>query len=172
MCSNPAGNLGIKVKREELNDKNIQRISQLLNKTNQMNLVTRRMTEKELLDWIKQAGRKLWAFRVSDKFGDSGLTGIISLEVEKNVAKIADFLLSCRIIGRKVEEAMIHTAVEYARSRNLNEIRAKYIPTAKNNPCLEFWKKSGFAYNEQDSLFSRKVDEAYPLPECIHIEGQ
>ncbi|MFQ5823909.1 MAG: HAD-IIIC family phosphatase [bacterium] len=162
--------LKMKVKIEELNETNLQRTCQLLNKTNQMNLSTRRMTESELVGWVKQAGCKLWTFRVSDKFGDSGLTGIISLEVENKKGKIVDFVLSCRVMGRKIEETMLYQVIQYAQFKQLDEIYAKYIPTPKNKPCLEFWNRSGFIYTEKDSSFIWKVKKDYALPTCIQID--
>jgi FkbH-like protein len=161
--------LKIKIKIEELNETNLQRTAQLLNKTNQMNLATRRMTEGELLDWVKVDNRKLWVFRVSDKFGDSGLTGIISIEVKSNYCQIVDFILSCRVIGRKVEETMLFTAVQYARSLGLKDVKTEYIPTPKNKPCLDFWKKSGFQLNENGSLFTWDLRKEYDLPNQVEV---
>lgn len=161
--------LEIKIKIEELNEVNLQRTVQLLNKTNQMNLTTRRMTEKELVDWIKRKGHKLWIFRVSDRFGDSGLTGIISIEVRNNDCRVVDFILSCRVIGRKVEEMMLYTAIQYARSMGLKNLKAEYIPTPKNKPCLDFWKKSGFQLNESGSSFTWDLHKEYALPHQIEV---
>lgn len=162
--------LRMKVKAEELNEINLQRTAQLLNKTNQMNLTTRRMTELELLDWARQPDHKFWVFRVSDKFGDSGLTGIVSLEVKNKIGKIVDFILSCRVMGRKIEETMLYTAIKYTQSIGLNEIYVRYIPTSKNKPCLEFWKKSGFMY-DGNYLFKWRVNDDYPIPDSVQIEG-
>lgn len=161
--------LQIEVVGEVLNEINLQRASQLLNKTNQMNLSTRRMTESELLAWARQDNHKLWTFRVSDKFGDSGLTGILGFEISRGAGRITDFLLSCRVIGRKVEQTMLHIAVEYARLIGLHEVQAKYIETSKNKPCLEFWQKSGFGYDGKNDLFKWDASNSYPVPECIHI---
>ena len=161
--------LEIKIKIEGLNEVNIQRTAQLLNKTNQMNLTTRRMTENELVEWTNGDGKKLWIFRVSDKFGDSGLTGIISIEVNNNYCRIVDFILSCRVIGRKVEETMLYTAIRYARSLGLENVKAEYIPTPKNKPCLDFWKKSGFHLNENGSSFTWDLKNAYVLPHQIEV---
>jgi FkbH-like protein len=159
----------IKIKIEELNEVNLQRAAQLLNKTNQMNLATRRMTERELLDWVKGDDRKLWTFRVSDKFGDSGLTGIMSLEVKNDYCQIVDFVLSCRVIGRKVEETMLFTAIKYAGNLGLKSVKAEYIPTPKNKPCLDFWKKSGFQLNENGSSFTWDLRNEYDLPHQIEV---
>ncbi len=161
--------LGMKIKIEELNEVNLQRAAQLLNKTNQMNLTTRRMTEKELIHWCNEENHKLWTFRVTDKFGDSGLTGIVSIEVKNNYSQIVDFILSCRVIGRKVEETMLFTAIQYARSLGLKYVKAEYIPTPKNKPCLDFWKNSGFQLDDNSSSFTWDLKKEYEMPYQVEV---
>ncbi len=163
--------LAIKVTIEELHESNVLRATQLFNKTNQMNLSTRRMTETELMSWAKQKNHRLWVFKVSDKFGDAGLTGIISLEMHNTRGRIVDFILSCRVMGRKVEQAMLYTVIKYAQTLGLEELYAQYIPTSKNKPCLEFWKTSGFDHNERENTFHWKITNEYPCPEQIQLEG-
>jgi len=154
---------------EELSNANCARVVQLLNKTNQMNLTTRRLAEAELRAWLQQKNRHLWAFRVKDKFGDSGLTGILSLEIESGRALITDFVLSCRVMGRKVEHAMVAFAAQHCTALNLRELRANYVPTAKNKPCLSFWMSSGFAYDEMGNRFTWPLTRRYPSPDGISI---
>lgn len=163
--------LGVEVKIEPLNEANLARTAQLLNKTNQLNLSTRRLTEAELHDWAAQEGHQLWTFRVGDKFGEQGLTGILSVDVQGSKAQVIDFILSCRVMGRKVEEAMVATAVDYARSLGLEEVYAVYLPTRKNKPCLDFWLRSGFDYREGENSFHWAADKAYPFPSQIRIES-
>ncbi len=163
--------LNITVNVEDFNPLNLPRTIQLLNKTNQMNLATRRMSETELVAWVEQEGHKLWTFRVSDKFGTSGLTGIISLKAENRIGQIVDFILSCRVMGRKIEETMLATLIDYARSIDLDEVYAVYLPTPKNKPCLEFWKRSGFSYKEADHTFSWKTCDLYPAPEQVKFKS-
>jgi FkbH-like protein len=92
--------LAIRVQVEELHPANLQRATQLLNKTNQMNLSTRRLTEQELLAWAAGPRRRLWTVSVSDRFGDAGLTGIVSIEADGSVGRVVDYLLSCRVMGQ------------------------------------------------------------------------
>jgi len=161
--------LDIKVRAEPLGKGNLARAAQLFNKTNQMNLSTRRLSEEELVAWSKQPGHALWAVSVSDKFGDAGLTGIVSVETEDGRGRVVDYLLSCRVMGRKVEEAMVHLAVETARARGAREVWAKLLPTKKNRPCLEFLQRSGLApAGETD--FRWDATAPYPLPACIHLD--
>ena len=161
--------LNMTVTIEDPGAPNRERMVQLFNKTNQMNMSTRRLSESELLDWIGQDNHKLWLFRVSDKFGDMGITGIISLEeAGHRVGRVVDFLLSCRVMGRGLEQAMLCTLIEYARSRGLEIVWAKYIATAKNNPCLQFWKKSACHYVEKNDVFEWRVAKSYLWP--LHLE--
>ncbi|MBI3874569.1 MAG: HAD-IIIC family phosphatase [Verrucomicrobia bacterium] len=162
--------LGIKVTVEPLSPANLKRATQLLNKTNQFNLATRRLTEPELDAWAKQPSRRAWAFRVADKFGDAGLTGLASLEVRDGVAHVVDFLLSCRVLGRKVEETMIAWLVARAKEFNAAEVRAEYLPTPKNKPVLEFWQRSGFECAD-GTRFTRRVADGCAQPDCVEVCG-
>jgi FkbH-like protein len=161
--------LGIRVTCEPVRGSNITRSTQLLNKTNQLNLSTRRLTEAELLEWAAGPGRAIWAVSVSDRFGDAGLTGLVSVERGGERVKIVDFVLSCRVMGRKVEEAMVHVAVAHARADRAKHVEAHFLPTAKNKPCLTFWQGSGFA-SDADMRFVWDASREYALPEPITLE--
>ena len=163
--------LDTEVMIEELNPANRVRVVQLLNKTNQMNLSTRRLSEQALQSWLQSGNRKLWAFRVKDKFGDSGLTGILSLEWQGAVATIQDFVLSCRVMGRHVENAMLAFAAEHAAASGCRELQAQYVPTAKNKPCLQFWLASGFSCNEKENSFNWSLNQTYPFPNGIKVQS-
>jgi FkbH-like protein len=154
---------------EESGDADRVRVVQLMNKTNQMNLSTRRVSEPELQAWLQPNNRKLWAFRVRDKFGDSGLTGLLSLEIQSDIAQVTDFVLSCRVMGRNVEHAMVAFAARYCKGLGLTELRADYLPTSKNKPCLKFWMSSGFLFDETQNQFTWPLSMPYPFPEGIKI---
>src|SRR5207248_5467611 len=100
--------LNIQVEAEPLSEATLDRATQLLNKTNQMNLSTRRMIKEELQNWNQQPENTVLIFRVSDKFGDYGLVGVASFVLRDGNANVVDFVLSCRVMGRKVEETMLH----------------------------------------------------------------
>ncbi len=163
--------LGTEVLVEEFSDSNRIRVAQLLNKTNQMNLTTRRLSEHELQLWVGEGNRKLWAFRVKDKFGDSGLTGILSVEIESGIARIVDFVLSCRVMGRNLENAMLAFAAEQCAAAGLRELRANYVPTAKNKPCFSFWMSSGFSYDDKELRFTWPLSQPYQFPRGVKIHG-
>ena len=161
--------LAIRVQVEELHPANLQRATQLLNKTNQMNLSTRRMSEAELMAWAEPKHRTLWTLRVSDRFGDAGLTGIVSLEIQDRKAQLVDFILSCRVLGRKIEETMLSTAIHFAHALEVEEVYARYIPTSKNKPCLDFFKNVAPRFHQQGEFFTWNVEHPFPLPEHIEL---
>jgi FkbH-like protein len=161
--------LGIKVEVTPLSQISSTRASQLLNKTNQLNLTTRRLTESELLSWAAEKNNAFWVVSVSDRMGDAGLTGLLGMTFEKETARIVDFVLSCRVMGRRVEETIVHVAVTAAIERGATRVLAEYVPTSKNKPCLSFWQSSGFA-NNGDKEFIWDNERSYPLPDAIDLE--
>jgi FkbH-like protein len=163
--------LEITVRAEPLGKTNLTRATQLLNKTNQLNLTTRRMTEAELLAWTARPDRAFWTVHVSDRFGNAGLTGLLSIEREGDAVRIVDYVLSCRVMGRKIEETMAYMAVEAARERSASSVLAVYQATVKNKPCLTFWLSSGFT-NTDERTFRWDTSQPYALPEMIALQWQ
>jgi FkbH-like protein len=163
--------LEIRIRVEALSPTNRQRATQLLNKTNQMNLSTRRLTEAELAEWADRESNGFWAFRMTDRFSDSGITGLLGVTAEPDGRlRIIDWVLSCRIIGRRMEESMLHVAAEHGRMIGAREMVAEYVPTARNAPCLEFWRtRSGFAARSDERTFSWDLAAAYPLPSAVSL---
>lgn len=166
--------LEIEVKAESLNEINLTRTSQLLNKTNQMNLTTRRMTKEELESWVDAEDNYLWTFRTSDKFGDSGLTGIASLTLEEDEATIIDFILSCRVMGKEIENSMLFFIIKYLKDKGVNRLKAKLIPTEKNKPCLDFFSQSQLEMREENEFYFDLVhDFEKPKPvKVIFLENE
>lgn len=163
--------LDVRVRAERLNPANLPRAAQLLNKTNQLNLRTRRMPEGELERWAEDARHEFLTFRVTDRFGDAGLVGLASYAIGDGVAEVEDFVLSCRVIGRRVEETMLHALVRSAIARHARELRARLLPTAKNGPCLEFFRRSGWA-EPGEHVFTWDAARAYPLPAAVRLDSE
>lgn len=164
--------LEMQVSVSPLGDANCERVVQLLNKTNQMNLTTRRLTAAELLTWLNNPNRWLWTFRVADRFGDAGLTGIASCELVADTLKIVDFVLSCRVMGRKVEETMLHTLIAHGKEHRAVRVLAFPIPTNKNLPCRDFFARSGWTFDESVGAFTWLTSDNYPLPAAITVVQQ
>jgi FkbH-like protein len=162
--------LDIVVRADPLGPGNVPRASQLLNKTNQMNLTTRRLTEAEFTDWAAHAGHATWCVTVSDRLGDAGLTGLISIAVDGDQATLVDYVLSCRVMGRRVEPTMVHLACGLARELGARRLVATFVPTAKNDPCRRFFDDSGMTPT-QDNRYEWDLQADYPPPRDLVIQS-
>jgi FkbH-like protein len=134
--------MSIEIRR--LTQSTIARAAQLTQKTNQFNLTTRRYTELNL-EKLLDAGAHIFTTRVKDRFGDNGIVGVtIAMEVE-DAWSIDTMLLSCRVIGRTIETAILATIAEEAEASGATTLRGSYIPTSKNVPARDFYATHGFA---------------------------
>lgn len=161
--------LETRVAFELLNPVNLARTAQLLNKTNQMNMRTRRMSEAELLDWVDQPGNTILTATVEDRFGKAGLTGIVGVQVQDGTAEITDLVLSCRVMGRGVELALLHAASRLAIDRGASKLAATYVATERNAPCLDVLEQSDL---EQvgDGMFMWSGEVPMAAPSTLTID--
>jgi FkbH-like protein len=164
----------MKVTVETLNEANLERAAQLLNKTNQMNLRTRRLSGENFWRWGHEAGNTVLLFRVQDKFGDYGLVGIGSVRVgaePEKVAEVADFVLSCRVMGRRVEEALLHVLSRRARAMGATRLRAEYAETDRNKPCRAFFESSGLEPNGARTVFTWDLSKVYAKSNAVVLDA-
>jgi FkbH-like protein len=122
----------------------LSRTAQLTQKTNQFNLTTRRYTEQQIADFAADPACKVYTMKVVDRMGDNGLVGVAITRDAGDVAEVDSFLMSCRVIGRTVETALLSHIAEEARGRGRQTLRGWYAPTKKNAPCKEFYSSHGF----------------------------
>jgi FkbH-like protein len=113
------------------------RVAQLTQRTNQFNFTTVRRTESEIRA-LPTNGFTLLRVKVRDRFGDYGLVGLIITEVASDVLRVDTFLLSCRVLGRGVEHAMVRRLGELAKQHGLGQVGLEYLPTPKNEPARAF----------------------------------
>ncbi len=133
------------VRIEPLDRTTLARAAQLCQKTNQFNLTTRRYTVADLEQMIADPGVEVFTISVADRFGDSGITGVTVLRIAGEEAEIDTFLLSCRVLGRRVEDQALTHLKERAAVRGARLLRAMYIPTQKNRQTERFYPDRGFA---------------------------
>ncbi len=136
--------LDMKVTVAPADGSSLSRIAQLTQKTNQFNLTTIRYSETELHPRLADPAWWLLSVQVRDCFGDNGLVGVLFAREREDELEIDTFLLSCRVIGRTIETAMLAYLCEQARSRDLKRLRGRLIPTAKNTPAREVYASHGF----------------------------
>lgn len=124
----------------------VPRIAQMTQKTNQFNLTTRRYTETEIRAVLDDGQHSVIAFRVKDKFGDYGVTGlaIVAPGSVPAAARIDTFLMSCRVLGRGVEKAFFDHLVALLGKRGFQTIEAGYEKTPKNSQVANFYDTLGF----------------------------
>lgn len=125
----------------------VPRMAQLSQKTNQFNVTTKRYTEQDIESFIGDERAAVFAFALSDKFGDSGITGLCVVRIEGSTAAIDSFLMSCRIIGRNIEYVFMNRLMEYLKDRDVRRVSAQYLETAKNGQVREFFDRCSFRLN-------------------------
>ena len=129
--------LDLSVTAAPLGVANAKRAVQLLNKTNQMNLRTRRVLQADFVAWAARPGVAVIAFDVADRFGDYGLTALASVAVEGRAAMLVDYVLSCRVLGRGVEQAVLAAVADAAEALGAVKLTIELVPTDRNQPCAE-----------------------------------
>ena len=136
----------------------LARAAQLTQRTNQFNVTTFRYTEADLTARMSRPEWLLATVSVRDRFGDSGTVGLMMAQANGQGLSIDSLLLSCRVIGRSVETAMLAYLCEQARQRGLSELSGRIIPTAKNAPVRQLFEQHGFkkcSEAESDETFWR-----------------
>ena len=142
-----------------LDEHNVRRLAQLTQRTNQFNLTTRRYTEQELL----HARGDVYGVSVQDRFGDSGSVGVAITYSIPGILVITTFLLSCRVIGRTIETAVLTYLAQQA-----SNVVIRYIPTKKNVPVQDFLRQFRHIYT-QDSLQIWELNTEVTVPKWITL---
>jgi len=166
--------LKMEVASGPFNSSTIPRVSQLVGKTNQFNLTTRRHSEELIRRMAVSPDCWTQSFRLRDRFGDHGLIGVMVARAAHDASacwEIDTWLMSCRVLGRQVEEYMFDTLVEAARSAEIRTIRGLYIPTAKNGLVADLYPRMGFKTTRQEDdgreWFEFPLADNYAAKNCF-----
>ncbi len=160
-------------------DAPLARSVQLLAKTNQFNLTTRRHSAAEVEAFASAPGGQAIAVRVRDRFGDAGVVGLAFARTEGHTCSIDSLLLSCRVIGRGIETALLAHLGANAIRAGATRMVGEFIPTKKNAPCADFYVDHGFVKDttskdtSPDSIFYQlDLTAAAPVsPRWLTLEG-
>lgn len=150
----------------------LARITQLTNKSNQFNLTTRRYTESEMQAVSQDPARLRLYGKLTDKFGDNGVVTVVIGRQEGTVLHIELWLMSCRVLKRNMEHAMLDEVVRRAKSRGVEIIRGYYYKTAKNSMVRDFWPGFGFTLAEQhgdDTVWELPLEGYTPKNHVIRV---
>lgn len=131
------------------------RVTQLINKTNQFNLTTERLQESEVALRMRGADWVTLQVRLRDRFGDNGVIAVLMARLQGEVAEVASWLMSCRVLGRRVEVACLHVLAERCAARGAKRLVGMYRPTEKNGMVRELYAELGFSKVAEEDGASR-----------------
>jgi FkbH-like protein len=154
--------LGMEAVMREFRAVDVPRIAQLINKSNQFNLTTRRRTEAQVESVVADPAYFHFTVRLADRFGDYGLIAVVIGKMDGGEAAIDTWLMSCRVLKRQVEEEVLNQIVQLARLHNCARIRGVYLPTAKNGMVREHYPGLGFT--------PMAAQETGDAPGALHFE--
>ena len=141
--------LNITVHIKNANDFTIPRISQLTLKTNQFNLTTRRYQENDIRQFVNDEKNFVGCAEIKDKFGNNGITSVFIVKEINNEWRIDTFLLSCRVMGRRVEDVILRHILKEAKKKGIKKVYGEFIPTKKNIPSQSFFEDNDFKKEEK-----------------------
>jgi len=156
----------------------LPRVHQLFGKTNQFNLTTKRYTLPQIEGFLRSGRHKLWNLELSDRFGDNGIvaTALVELSPDKKVATIDSFLMSCRVIGRFVEDYFLAHICAACRAAGATKLIGLYAPTEKNAPVKDVYPRLNFnPAGQAEGCFRYELDlekGSVPAPEWIAPAGE
>ena len=152
-----------------------QRIVQLINKTNQFNLTTRRYSDEQVAEVVADPAVLSLQLRLLDRFGDNG---VIALAIGRfgpfdDAIEIDTWLMSCRVLGRLVEEATLNLIAAEATRLGAKTLIGRYIPTSKNGMVKDHYEKLGFSAfdRERDTLWRLDLKDYVPKPTFMRLSG-
>lgn len=147
--------LNLKITIKRLKKENLKRVAQLIERTNQFNFTTIRRTEEQIKTLLIDKKFECLTVEVEDRFGSYGLTGVIIYQQEADTLRVDTFLLSCRVLGRGVEYAIVSRLAKIAQNKNLHTVLFIYVQTQKNEPSKRFLLEIGKEYmreNEKNEI--------------------
>jgi len=146
--------LKMEVQIREADNFNIPRIAQLTQKTNQFNMTTRRYQEADILNFANSGQYSVFVVSARDCFGEHGNIGVFILKFIDQMSVIDTFLLSCRVIGRTIEETMLAFIADFAFKRGAKRLVGEFIASGKNVPAKNFYLKAGMIENDDGRFFA------------------
>jgi FkbH-like protein len=160
---------------EPLSPLNLGRAADLTQRTNQFNLTTPRHSRDSLAAFLEHPGREGYAFRLADRFGDYGLIAVTLLDHDADAVVIEAFLMSCRVLKRSVEDAILGFLLNGAMAKGAARVRGLYRPSRKNGQVAGFYGAHGFEETARlvdgTVVFERLSPRSVEWPDWIQISG-
>jgi FkbH-like protein len=174
--------LAMRLRAAPVGGAHIARVAQLMNKTNQFNLTTRRRDEAEVARLAARPDHVFLSFALTDRFGDNGLISVVLARPDEALPAdemlVDTWLMSCRVLGRGVEAAVLGVVAEAARRRGARALVGEYRPTAKNALVRDHYAALGFDAMDAPSnaaagagFWRFPLDGRAPPPHCMEVEA-
>jgi FkbH-like protein len=167
--------LNMVVTLEMANEFTIPRIAQLTQKTNQFNMTTRRYQVEQIEEFARDPHYIVVGVGVEDKFGDNGLTGVAIIKKNTDEWLIDTFLLSCRVIGRKVEEILLAYIIDQAKQAGAKRVIGEFITTNKNAPAKDVYQRCKMSLEKEEGELQKWVfptSKKFTAPQFITFVDQ
>ncbi|BCD97036.1 HAD-IIIC family phosphatase [Marinagarivorans cellulosilyticus] len=153
--------LELQIDFQPVDDSTIGRVSQLFLRTNQFNATTRRHSQSQLEQMIRDRGYECTTVSVKDRFGEYGLVGVLLYSFNKDCVVLDSFLLSCRVLGKGVEHRMINEVAKKASQRSVASVQLDFVETEKNIPIKKFYDSiKPSSWDPQEHKYLIKVEDA------------
>lgn len=135
----------LQMKMEMVNPaENLERLVQLVNKTNQFNLTTKRYSTEEMQEVLVDTQKRVFLFRSSDRFGDNGIVSAAIVDVRKEAPIVEELVMSCRVMGKNLEYAIVEAIEDSLQEEGFEKLQGIYIPTVKNAPVAKLYDQLGY----------------------------
>lgn len=152
----------------------LQRITQLTNKSNQFNLTTKRFTQPQMEEVFESEDHIRLCGRLCDKFGDNGIVSVVIGKINGDTLDIILWLMSCRVLKREMEYAMLDELVKKSSERGIKKLRGYYYPTVKNKMVAELYTDFGFEKISKDengnAVWELSIDSYEPKNKVIDVK--
>jgi FkbH-like protein len=161
--------LELRVEGHLVDGQRLERTTQLINKTNQFNLTTRRRTIAEVTSCVDNPDVAVLAYAAADRFGDYGIIGVVIATWDGHMWLLDTVAMSCRVLGRGVETAILAMTTEMLRRQHPGVVIGEYLPTDRNQRVADLYERHGFTSvdGEDGRLFELAADRAVEVPTHI-----
>ncbi|MFF3956770.1 HAD-IIIC family phosphatase [Streptomyces sp. NPDC001890] len=167
--------LGVTVALDPARDSDVPRLSQITLRTNQFNLTTRRRQPADVQALLDDPEALVLAVRSADRFGDNGVVGAVFARREGRALVIDNFLLSCRVFARGIEQTCLSALLRHAAATGADTVYGSYLPSPKNGKVAEFYPRHGFTAADtvpglDERLFRHDLGDIPPIPAHVHLD--
>ncbi|MEV7189857.1 HAD-IIIC family phosphatase [Kitasatospora sp. NPDC093102] len=164
--------LGVRVRIGPVEEREVPRAAQLTLRTNQFNLTARRLQAAEVKELAAGPDTRVLAVHAGDRFGENGLVGVVFTRREGTTVHIDNFLLSCRVFARGIEQTAVAAVLRQARADGAREVLATYRASAKNAKVRDFYPQNGFVpVSDADGelVFRHDLASVPPVPDHVQL---